>query len=46
MSIIYCYGCDRRVDTDYEEVHNIKDLKLTELICNNCKEEEEDKLWI
>ena len=38
MSIIYCYKCDRRVDSDYEEIH----LKDFEVICGNCKEENDE----
>ena len=39
MSIIICYKCNKRVDTDYEEVFDIEDF---EMICINCKEKEKE----
>ena len=36
MSIIICEVCDKRVDIDYEEFHDLDDFKM---ICNNCYEE-------
>tara|TARA_Y100001938_G_C7941650_1_gene354617 strand:- start:142 stop:261 length:120 start_codon:yes stop_codon:yes gene_type:complete len=38
MSIIYCYECDKRVDSDYEEIY----YKGLELICEICKEENDE----
>ena len=39
MSIIICNKCDKRVDIDYEEFHDLDDFKI---ICNHCFEEEEE----
>jgi hypothetical protein len=36
MSIMMCEECDKFVDTDYEEMFEIKDFKI---VCDNCKEE-------
>ena len=36
MSIIICEVCDKRVDIDYEEFHDLDDQKR---ICNHCYEE-------
>ena len=35
MSIIYCALCDRRKDSDYEEVYDYEEY---EMICSDCKE--------
>ena len=36
MSIIICYKCDKRVDSDYEEYYLKDDIE----ICESCKEDE------
>ena len=41
MSIMMCFECDRFVDTDYEEMYDIKDNGEYIIICDNCKEGEE-----
>ena len=40
MSIIICDKCNKRVDSDVEDVFDIEDYKM---ICINCKEGEEDE---
>lgn len=40
MSIIICDKCDKKVDSDYEDVFDIEDYKM---ICINCKEKGEEK---
>ncbi len=40
MSIIYCFGCDKFIDTDIEEVHDYDDFTM---ICINCYEEENNE---
>ena len=36
MSIMMCGECDRLVDTDYEEMYDIKDNGETIIICDVC----------
>ena len=38
MSIMMCEECDNLVDTDYEEMFEVKGFKI---VCYNCKEKEE-----
>ena len=40
MSIMMCEECDRLVDTDYEEMFEVKSFKI---ICDDCKEKEEEE---
>ncbi len=40
MSIIICYECEKRVDTDFEEYFDIEGYKF---ICLYCKEEKEEE---
>ena len=40
MSIMMCEECDRLVDTDYEEMFEVKNFKI---ICDNCKENEKEE---
>ena len=37
MSIMLCEECDKLVDTDYEEMFEVKGFKI---ICDDCKEKE------
>lgn len=39
MSIIICYECEKRVDTDYEEVFDVEDYNM---VCIHCKEKENE----
>ncbi len=39
MSIIICYKCDKRVDTDYIEIFESEEF---EMVCIDCKEKEEE----
>ena len=38
MSIMMCEECDKLVDTDYEEMFEVKGFKI---ICDDCKEKED-----
>ena len=42
MSIVICYGCDKRIDIDYEEFNGIYDEEFTYALCSNCYEEREE----
>ena len=47
MSIVMCYVCDARIDSDYEEFHDYIYVKQDDYsnviaICNHCHEEGEE----
>ena len=39
MSIMICEECDKLVDTDYQEMYELKDFRI---VCDNCKEKEKE----
>lgn len=39
MSIMICEECDKLVDTDYQEMYELKDFKI---VCDDCKERENE----
>ena len=41
MSIMMCEECDMLVDSDYEEMFQVKG----KIVCDDCKEKEEEK-WV
>ena len=40
MSILMCYLCDKVIDSDYEEFHDLYSDIIA--ICNHCHEEREE----
>ena len=38
MSVLFCFGCDRYIDTDYGDNH---DFTSPEFMCGDCVEEQE-----
>tara|TARA_R100000458_G_C8274951_1_gene249972 strand:- start:3218 stop:3343 length:126 start_codon:yes stop_codon:yes gene_type:complete len=40
MSIIICDKCDKKVDSDVEDVFDVEDYKM---ICINCKEKKNEE---
>ena len=39
MSIMICEECDKLVDTDYQEMYELKDFRI---VCDDCKEKEKE----
>ena len=39
MSIMICEECDKLVDTDYQEMYELKDFRI---VCDDCKEKENE----
>ena len=39
MSIMICEECDKLVDTDYQEMYELKDFRI---VCDDCKERENE----
>ena len=39
MSIMICEECDKLVDTDYQEMYELKDFRI---VCDGCKEKENE----
>ena len=40
MSIMICEECDKLVDTDYQEMYELKDFRI---VCDDCKERENEQ---